>query len=152
MNGFMSKTLFKLHHVGLLVNDIEAEAENFANRLGYRIESETIEDRTQTAFVKFLRQEGATSWLELITPNGEKSKLTSALSQGGGLHHFCYEVDDLNLACANLRKEKMMMVGKPVTAEAFPGRKIAWFIGRNRVLIELLEAGNGPLSLTSILP
>lgn len=142
--------MFKLHHVGVLVQDIEAETANFVNRLGYAVESEIIEDQAQTAFVRFLRQEGAPSWLELIAPNGAGSKLCNALKKGGGLHHFCYEVDDLQKARTNLRKQGMMMIGEPVSAAAFPDRKIAWLMGHNRILVEILEHGVGELSLVSI--
>lgn len=141
---------YQLHHVGVLVKDIEAETRNFVERFRYVIESSIIEDRTQTAWVRFLRQEGASSWIELITPNGEDSKLTSALKTGGGLHHFCYEVVDLEMARNDLRKAGMMLLGAAVPAAAFPGRSIAWLMGLNRILVELLEAGNGPLSLRSI--
>ncbi len=142
--------MFKLHHVGVLVKDIGGETANFTGILGYTAESDIIEDKTQTALVRFLRQPGAAFWVELISPNGDGSKLGKALKWGGGLHHFCYEVPDIEKACIGLRNDGMMMIAEPVAAAAFPGRKIAWFIGRNRVLIELLEAREGVLSLFSI--
>jgi len=141
---------FKLHHYGVLVKDIGAAAHDFVKRLGYVIESEVIEDPVQTARVQFLRQPGTTSWLELVTPNGPDSKLTNALKKGGGPHHICYETDDLDRACENLRGQAMLVLSKPVPAKAFPGRRIAWVMDQSAILIELLERGEGPLSLASI--
>jgi len=141
---------FPLHHVGILVSDIKTECARFVKRYGYVIESEVIEDRKQTACVRFIRQAGALFWLELITPNGPDSKLINGLKRGGGLHHLCYEVDDLARVTQNLSEDGMMMISEPVLAEAFPGRRIAWFIGQDRILIEVLEAGSGPLSLSSL--
>jgi len=142
---------FLFHHVGHLVKNLSAEADNLVARLGYVIESDVIEDPVQTAFVQFLRQPGTHSWIELVTPNGPSSKLTNALVKGGGLHHLCYEVSDIHLAGEHLRNQAMLLLAEPVPAAAFLGRRIAWFMDRSRFLVELLESGEGPLSLTSIM-
>jgi methylmalonyl-CoA/ethylmalonyl-CoA epimerase len=146
----MSPVPFNLHHVGILVKDIEAESANLGARFGYVVESPIIEDEVQTALVRFLRQPGAACWCELISPNGPGSKLAQALEQGGGLHHVCYEVDDMAAACAHLSATAMMMFRKPTPAVAFGGRPIAWFLGRNCQLVELVSSGDGPLSLAVI--
>lgn len=140
--------LFPLHHIGFLVPDIAVAAGDFSSRLGYVVDSEIIEDPVQTAYVQFLRQPGANNWLELVTPNGPRSKLLGALQKGGGLHHLCYEVDDMERACVHLRGRSMLMIARPTPAVAFPGRRIAWFMDRSNFLLELLESGEGPLSLS----
>jgi methylmalonyl-CoA/ethylmalonyl-CoA epimerase len=141
---------FQHHHTGILVGNIEKSAAEMSSRFGYQIESEIIEDPRQTALVQFLRQPGAPSWLELISPNGEASKLTSALKKGGGLHHLCYEVGDMSMSCEHLREQGMLLLSEPVPAVAFPDRRIAWLMDRSGLLIELLDEGSGPLSLRSI--
>jgi methylmalonyl-CoA/ethylmalonyl-CoA epimerase len=141
---------FALHHVGVLVKDIGEAAQDFAIGLGYRIESEVIEDPVQTAHVQFLRQPGSISWLELITPNGSESKLSAGVRKGGGLHHLCYEVGDIEAACEHLRSRGMLLLSEPVPAVAFGGRRIAWLMDRFNLLLELVEAGAGPLALASI--
>ena len=145
-----SASPFLLHHIGFLVRDISTAAQDFVSRLDYVIESDVIEDPVQTAHVQFLRQLGTTSWLELVMPNGVDSKLNNALRKEGGLHHLCYEVSDIEYACEHLRSQAMLMLGEPVPAAAFPGRRIAWFMDRSGFLVELLESGYGPLSLASI--
>jgi len=141
---------FSTHHVGYLVSDIAQAVPRFTDRLDYRVESGIIEDPVQTAYVQFLRQPGALEWMELIAPTGESSKLTRALRQGGGLHHLCYEVNDMDRACAHLRDHEMLALSAPVPAAAFPGRRIAWFMDRFRGLVELLEQGDGALSLNGL--
>lgn len=143
-------TMFQLHHIGYLVKDMAASAASFAARFGYAIESDVIEDPRQTARVQFLRQPGAMHWLELITPTGPGSKLYNALSKGEGLHHLCYEVPSLEAAGQQLREQHMLPLGKAQPATAFPGRSIAWYMDRGSQLIELLEAGEGTLSLASL--
>jgi len=132
------------------VKDIRRAAQEFTTRLGYVIESDVIEDSIQTARVQFLRQPGAFSWLELVTPAGAQSKLANALNKGGGWHHLCYEIDDLERARVQLRDQALLPLAEPVLAAAFPGRRIAWFMDRTGLLIELLEQGSGPLSLLSL--
>src|SRR5271156_386291 len=100
--------VFELHHIGFLVADIPSAAADFVERYGYVAESSVIEDPTQTARVQFLRQPDTVHWLELITPVGSKSKLSDALQRGGGLHHLCYEVPDIEQASEHLRKRSML--------------------------------------------
>ena len=104
---------FRFHHTGLLVKSMEAATALQVERYGYRIESPVIHDPVQTAFVRFLRLPGAAHWLELVSPEGERSKLAEALrKRGDGLHHLCYEVDDLDAACAHLRQSRQTVVGR----------------------------------------
>jgi methylmalonyl-CoA/ethylmalonyl-CoA epimerase len=140
-----------LHHVGYLVPDIPVAAAHFTGALGYRVESDVIEDPIQTARVQFFRTPGGNSWLELISPLGKESKLTAALAKGGGLNHLCYEVSDLPLACQHFRENQCMLLSPPALAQAFPGRRIAWFMDNRRFLFELVEKGSPPLSLEAIL-
>lgn len=142
--------MLKHHHTGLLVKDLSVAAADLVSRLGYIVESDMIEDPVQTAVVQFLRQPGTFSWLELVTPNGPKSKLWRASSAGGALHHLCYETDDIEVSVAAMREKAMMTLCDPVAATAFGGRRIAWLMDSSRLLVELVEAGPGPLSLESI--
>lgn len=139
-----------LHHTGLLVRSVEQAARHYVNVLGYRIESEPIDDPVQTARVQFLRLPGASHWLELVAPLGPESKLAGALAKGGGMHHLCYEVGDIVAATAHFRAAACMVISEPVPAVAFPGRRIAWFMDRQRFLFELVEAGPGALSVSSL--
>ena len=128
-----------VHHIGLLVPDIAKAAETYTRRYGYELMSEIILDRTQTAYVQFLRVPGDSVRLELVSPDSERSKLSNKLRQGGGLDHVCYATSDIEAACRLLRAEQMMLLQAPVKAAAFPGRRIAWLMGSDRTPIELVE-------------
>lgn len=130
---------FKLHHIGYLVRDL-SEAAIFSERLGYIAEGPPVEDPEQTAVVQFLRQPGSGSLIELVVPTSPDSKLVRALAKGGGLHHLGYEVDDFDWACAHLREQSMLALSAPTPAVAFRGRRIAWFMDRGAMLIEILES------------
>jgi len=132
-----------VHHIGLLVPDIAKTAEIYKHRYGYELMSEIILDRTQTAYVQFLRLPGDSVLLELVSPDGEHSKLSNSLRKGGGLNHMCYATSDIEAACRLLRAQQMMLLQAPVKAAAFPGRRIAWLMGSDRTPIELVEHAPG---------
>jgi methylmalonyl-CoA/ethylmalonyl-CoA epimerase len=129
-----------MHHVGVAVADV-AEKAAFYCTLGYTIETPVIHDVTQQAYVQFLRFPGDRVYLELVQPDGPSSKLTRAVEKGGGLNHVCYSTDDIDEACATLRRRGLMIIAAPVPAVAFNGRRIAWLIGRDKLLTELVERG-----------
>jgi methylmalonyl-CoA/ethylmalonyl-CoA epimerase len=128
-----------LHHVGIVVKDIPSAVAEYVTYLGYEITTEIIHDPLQTAFVQFLRLPGERVFMEFVAPDGEESKLTNALRKGGGLNHTCYATEDIDQACEDLRCKGMFLLQAPVAAAAFPGRRIAWLMGRLCNQIELVE-------------
>lgn len=132
---------FGLHHVGVVVKDIQAAAPEYVADFGYEIASEVIHDPTQTAFVQFLRLPGDTTYLELVAPDGPDSKLANALKKRLTLNHVAYAVDDIEGACRVLRDRGAFLIRPPVGAVAFGGRRIAWLLGQDQVLVELVERG-----------
>src|SRR5205823_5721955 len=101
----------------------------------------------QTASVQFLRLPGDPAWLELVSPLGEKSKLDAALRRGEGMHHVCFEVQDLDGSVQKLRGHLMRTTASIAPAVAFGGRRVAWLTNKSGTLFELVEAGPGPLCL-----
>ncbi len=132
------------------MGDISKATDEFSERFGYAVESSIIEDPQQTALVRFLRQPAALHWLELIAPNGPGSKLSKAIERGGGMHHFCYEVPKIEEAVEVLRTQGMLPLGSAKPAVAFSGRPIAWLMDGGKLLVELVEAGPGDFSLSSL--
>jgi methylmalonyl-CoA/ethylmalonyl-CoA epimerase len=58
---------------------------------------------------------------------------------GPGLHHLCYEVNMLEDALADLRSKGALLAKPPKPAVAFEGRRIAWLLTGEKLLLELLE-------------
>ena len=132
-----------LHHVGVVVADIAATCAEYVHRFGFEIRSDIVHDTTQTAYVQFLRMPGDSTYLELVMPDGPGSRLSNALSKGGGLNHLCYATPDLETTIADLKAKGMWLIRKPTPAVAFGGRSIAWLAGSDRALVELVEKGGG---------
>lgn len=154
VHGVAGETFLReltFHHIGYLVLDISAAASKLVRSFGYSIESEVIEDKTQTAHVQFLRQPGSPFWIELITPNGSGSKLAGALQKGIVLHHLCYEANTLEKTSEKLRNDGFLQLSAPMPAEAFVGRRITWLMDRTGFLVELVEAGGPPFSVSELI-
>jgi methylmalonyl-CoA/ethylmalonyl-CoA epimerase len=132
---------FSIHHLGVAVQDIEKAAAFYLRCFGYQLASGVIHDPRQEAYVQFLRFPGDRTYLELVQPQGPGSKLSQAIIKGGGLNHVCYATDDIEAACQELRACGLFLIAAPVPAVAFKGRRIAWLIGKDRVITELVERG-----------
>jgi methylmalonyl-CoA/ethylmalonyl-CoA epimerase len=129
----------RLHHIGIAVRDVSRATEDYVLRLGCQPEGTIIHDSIQTAFIQFLRFRGDSVLLELVAPDGPESKLRNAVEKGGGLHHICHSTKDIEAACLALQQAGMMIIQDPIPAVAIGGRRVAWLIGRDRVLSEIIE-------------
>jgi methylmalonyl-CoA/ethylmalonyl-CoA epimerase len=138
-----SRVRLHLHHVGYAVATVEPITELFVRRFGYEVCTGVIHDPAQTAYAQFLRLPGEHTYLELVAPDAPDSKLSGAIRRGGGLHHLCYSVDDIETATHELSATGMMILAPPVAAVAFNGRRVAWLCSEDGALTELLERGSG---------
>jgi methylmalonyl-CoA/ethylmalonyl-CoA epimerase len=138
--GFTMNGGSRLHHIGFVVASIAQEIERFADSIGAHWNETILHDPLQKARVAFLRTSGPTDALvELIEPAGEGSPVQQFLQKGGGLHHLCYEVDDLEDHLRAMRLKGAVVVRGPRPALAFDNRRIAWTFTREKLLLEFLE-------------
>jgi len=128
------------HHTGFVVASISDVIENFCRAVGGSYWSKIQYDPVQRVRVAFIYPDalGAPS-IELVEPAGPGSPIEKFLERGGGLHHLCYEVDNLEQAVLDASARGLVLIRRPQPAVAFGGRRIAWFITRERLLIEYLE-------------
>lgn len=133
------------HHIGFVVASIENSVEGFRETLDADWDGQIFHDPNQAVKVTFLRgRQAGTPCLELVQPAGENSPVEPFLKRGGGLHHLCYEVDDLEAQLQLSRTQRGIMVRPPLPAVAFDGRRIAWVYTKNKLLVEYLERHKKP--------
>ncbi len=80
-------------------------------------------------------------FLELIEPSSEDSAISEFAKSGGGIHHLCFEVKNLEAELESLVKKGATILVNPV--KGFDERRIA-FVDLNTKntkcgLVELLE-------------
>ena len=129
-----------MHHVGYVVRSIEDSAASFARSLGLEWDKQIIHDPLQGVRVSFFRSVSVDNpAIELVEPKSETSPVYRFLERGGGLHHLCFEVDDLESQLRLARLNHDLVVREPLPAVAFGGRRIAWVYTREKLLLEYLE-------------
>jgi methylmalonyl-CoA/ethylmalonyl-CoA epimerase len=127
----------KINHVAVVVADIEAALGFWRDALG--LDLHHVEDvPSQKAMVAFLPT--GESEVELVQPTAEGTGAAKFLSERGpGMHHLCFEVDDLNGMMTNLREKGVRLINEtPVELE---GRRLIFIHPKsaNGVLVELYE-------------
>ncbi len=135
-----------MHHIGFVLMSIQDSAESFARALGATWDGNIVFDPLQKVRVTFLRGAHASdSLIELVEPGDPESPVSRFLERGGGLHHLCYEVENLEAHLVFCKSVGTIVIRPPVPAVAFGGRRIAWALTKKRLLVEFLER-ESPLS------
>lgn len=138
--GFLLSENCTLHHLGFVVSSISTVAESFAASMLAHWDGEIIHDPIQRVRVAFFYPvDSRNPVFELVEPTSEGSPVSDFLKKGGGLHHVCYEVDDLDAALEKARRPTWTIASSPEPAVAFKARRIAWIFSEQRLLMELLE-------------
>jgi methylmalonyl-CoA/ethylmalonyl-CoA epimerase len=86
--------LGRLNHVAIAVPDLTAAAASYRSQLGAKVsEPQPLPEHGVT--VVFVELENTK--IELLEPLGDASPIVAFLERNaaGGMHHICYEVDDL---------------------------------------------------------
>ncbi len=100
----------KLNHVAIVVPDLAAAAEQYRSGLGATVsEAQDLpEHGVTTVFVELPNTK-----IELLHPLGEGSPIASFLERNpsGGMHHLCYEVDDIIAARDKLVADGVRILG-----------------------------------------
>jgi methylmalonyl-CoA/ethylmalonyl-CoA epimerase len=129
-----------LHHIGCVVDSIENRIESYKTSLGSVSVSPVFADPIQRSRVVLLDLPGpGAARVELIEPAEPDSPVAQFLKKGGGLHHLCYEVDDLQGQILWMKSQRAVLIRSPRPAVAFGGRRIAWMRTPDSLLIEYLE-------------
>lgn len=100
----------RLNHVAIAVPDLEAARALYRDALGGRV-SEIVdqpEHGVRTVFVELPNTK-----IELLGVLGERSPITAFLERNpaGGIHHLCFEVEDILAARDRLRARGARVLG-----------------------------------------
>jgi methylmalonyl-CoA/ethylmalonyl-CoA epimerase len=100
----------RLNHVAIAVPDIAAAARQYSDTLGARISPiEDLPDHgVQTVFIELPNTK-----IELLGVLGAASPIQGFLDKNpaGGMHHVCYEVDDIIVARDRLKAQGARVLG-----------------------------------------
>lgn len=104
----------RLNHVAIAVPDLQAASNTYRNTLGADVSEplDVPEHGVTTVFINLPNTK-----IELLHPLGENSPIAPFLAKNpsGGMHHVCYEVEDIIIA-----RDQMVKSGARVLGDGEP--------------------------------
>jgi methylmalonyl-CoA/ethylmalonyl-CoA epimerase len=131
----------RLNHIAIAVPDLAAAAATYKNTLGATVSApESLPEHGVTVVLVELPN----TKIELLEPLGEDSPLAGFIkrSPAGGIHHVCYEVDDILTTRDKLKAEGARVLGDGDPKIGAHGKPVLFLHPKdfNGTLIELEQA------------
>ncbi|TAK13993.1 MAG: methylmalonyl-CoA epimerase [Anaerolineae bacterium] len=128
----------RIDHIAIVVEDIDQALGFWRDALG--LDLSHVEDvPDQQSIVAFLPT--GESEVELVKPTTDSSGVARFLEKRGpGIHHICFEVEDIEAALSSLRQDNIRLINEtPMIGTG--GKKIAFIHPESThgVLVELYE-------------
>lgn len=128
----------RIDHIGIAIQNINDALAFFQDALGVKLDRVESEEggRTKVAFLPV-----GTSDVELVEPQDAESGLAKFLAKRGeGVHHICFEVDDIDAALARLKEKGAQLIDETPRQNA-QGMRYAFIHPKSAhgVLIELYQ-------------
>ncbi|HEY2186472.1 MAG TPA: methylmalonyl-CoA epimerase [Xanthobacteraceae bacterium] len=131
----------RLNHVAIAVRDITRAADVYRRMLGAEVSEPAaqLDHGVTTVFITLPNTK-----IELIAPLGDASPVAKFLDRNpdGGIHHVCYEVDDVRAARDKLRQEGARVLGDGEPKMGAHGKPVLFLHPKDfcGTLIEIEEA------------
>ena len=131
----------RLNHVAIAVGDLDAAARVYRETLGARVSAPLSlpEHGVVTVFVELPNTK-----IELLAPLGSDSPIARFLERNpdGGIHHLCYEVEDIVAARDRLEAEGARVLGDGEPKTGAHGKPVLFLHPKDfcGTLVELEEA------------
>lgn len=131
----------RLNHVAIAVPDIARAAAIYRDALGAQVSDPVPlpEHGVTTVFIDLPNTK-----IELLEPLGEDSPIAKFLQRNtaGGIHHICYEVDDIEAARDRLLNEGLRVLGDGRPKSGAHGKPVLFLHPKdfNGALVELEQA------------
>ncbi|HMQ95174.1 MAG TPA: methylmalonyl-CoA epimerase [Amaricoccus sp.] len=131
----------RLNHVAIAVPDLAAAAATYRDTLGARVGAPQAEPEHGVTVI-FI--DLPNTRIELLHPLGEASPVAAFLARNpaGGIHHLCFEVEDIRAARDRLLAEGARVLGNGEPKTGAHGKPVLFLHPKdfNGTLVELEEA------------
>ena len=131
----------RLNHVAIAVPNLAAAAELYRRTLGADV-SEPVPQPAHGVTVVFVMLPNTK--IELLEPLGEKSPIAAFLERNaaGGIHHICYEVEDIIAARDHLKASGARVLGDGEPKTGAHGKPVLFLHPKdfNGTLVEIEQA------------
>lgn len=112
----------RLNHIAIAVRDLAADAARYRDVLGAKVSAPQAlpEHGVTVVFIDLPNTK-----VELLAPLGDDSPIAAFLAKtGGGMHHICYEVDDILAARDALVAKGTRVLGDGVPRAGAHGKPV----------------------------
>jgi methylmalonyl-CoA/ethylmalonyl-CoA epimerase len=131
----------RLNHVAIAVKDMQAAAAVYRDTLGASV-SEAVPQPDHGVSTVFITLPNTK--IELLEPLGNNSPIANFLERnpGGGIHHICYEVDDILAARDRLLASGARVLGSGEPKTGAHGKPVLFLHPKDfcGTLVELEQA------------
>lgn len=137
-----SARISKVHHVAVVVSDIDASTRFYRDTLGLTLETvmPIPSDRVTIAFLPVGEVK-----IELVQPTDDTTGVARFLAgKGEGFHHVCFEVPDVAEALTRLAIDGVELIDSAPRKGAEGPVAFLHPKSCHGVLVELIEAPGGP--------
>jgi methylmalonyl-CoA/ethylmalonyl-CoA epimerase len=131
----------RLNHVAIAVKDLAAATSVYRDALGATV-TEPLPQPEHGVTVVFITLPNTK--IELLEPIGENSPIAKFLERApdGGIHHVCYEVDDIIAARDRLKEQGARVLGDGTPKTGAHGKPVLFLHPKDfcGTLVELEQA------------
>ena len=130
----------KLNHIAIATPNLDEATKTYANILGVKISApqDQFEHGVRVVFIELPNTK-----IELLEPLGENSPVEKFLEKNkkGGIHHICFEVENIDHAILRLEKDGATVLGDGKAKIGAHGKPVIFLHPKdfNGTLIELEE-------------
>tara|TARA_B100000683_G_C12406378_1_gene521875 strand:- start:522 stop:926 length:405 start_codon:yes stop_codon:yes gene_type:complete len=130
----------KLNHIAIATPNLDKAIRTYKDILGVKISDplDQIEHGVKVVFIEIPNTK-----IELLEPLGENSPIENFLEKNkkGGIHHICFEVEDIDSAILRLKKDGATVLGDGKAKIGAHGKPVIFLHPKdfNGTLIELEE-------------
>ena len=128
----------KLNHIAIATPSLDDATKTYKDMLGVKI-SDPVDQIDHGVKVVFI--ELPNTKIELLEPLGENSPIENFLDKNkkGGVHHICFEVEDIDSAIMNLKRDGATILGDGKAKIGAHGKPVIFLHPKdfNGALIEL---------------
>ena len=130
----------KLNHIAIATPNLDKAIGTYKDILGVKISAplDQIEHGVKVVFIEIPNTK-----IELLEPLGENSPIENFLEKNkkGGIHHICFEVEDIDSAILRLKKDGATVLGDGKAKIGAHGKPVIFLHPKdfNGTLIELEE-------------
>mgnify|MGYP001455855996 CR=1 FL=1 len=127
----------KINHIAIAVKDVEESLKFWRDAMGLSVDhiENVPSQKSEVVFIPVGESE-----VELVRPTSSDTGVAKFIEErGGGMHHLCFEVDNIDEMLAQLKEKGVRLINE--VALELPGRKMAFVHPKstNGVLVELYE-------------